>query len=443
MKNSTDIELILPKWIIPVDGKKTVLSDNCMIKNGQTIDKILPIEKALAQYPNAKKLELNQHVLLPGFINCHTHAAMTLLRGVADDIALKPWLEDHIWPLEAEFVNADFVKIGTRLAIAEMIQSGTTCFNDMYFFPDIVASVAESFGIRAIVGLIMLDFPTIWASGPEEYITKGLRLADELKYSTLISPSFAPHAPYTVSDQPLERIRVLADELDLPVHMHIHEILAETEQSIDQFGVRPLERLSDLGLLSPRMIAVHMTHLLSEEIQSLAELGVNIVHCPEANLKLGSGIYPLKQCHDAGINIALGTDGAASNNDLNMLGEMRSAALLAKGSSLDAETADAWQVLEMATINAAKALNIDDVCGSLEAGKSADMIAIDLSALHCQPVYNPLSQMIYSASRSDISHSWVEGKLLMENGQLTHIDTDQLLEQVHKIGQNIAKGTSD
>ncbi len=438
MKNSSYRELIFAKWIVPLEGKKSILSDHCLVKKDHKIEQIIPADEAIEIFPDCNRIELKDHALLPGLINCHTHAAMTLFRGIADDIPLKPWLEEHIWPLEGQFVSADFVKLGTNLAIAEMIQSGTTCFNDMYFFPDIVAQTAESLGIRAAVGMIMLDFPTVWASGPDEYLSKGLKLADELKYSTLISPTFAPHAPYTVSDEPLKRIRVLADELDLPIHMHIHETQHETEQSIDQYGMRPLERLSKLGLLSPRLIAVHMVHLLSEEIQSLAELGVNLLHCPEANLKLGSGISPIKQCLEAGINIALGTDGVASNNDLNMLGELRTAALLAKGASSDAETVTAWQALEMATINAAKALNIDNVCGSLEPGKSADMIAVDLSALHCQPVYNPVSQIVYSASRSQVTHSWVEGKLLMKDRQLTHIDTDQLLEQVSQISQNIA-----
>ncbi len=438
MTNSASNELIIAKWIVPMEGQKTILTDHCLVKNGHLIEQILPVEKAFRIYPSHNRIELNNHVLLPGLINCHTHAAMTLFRGIADDIPLKSWLENHIWPLESQFVTAEFVRVGTSLAIAEMIQSGTTCFNDMYFFPDVVAQTAESLNMRAAVGMIMLDFPTVWASGPEEYLSKGLKLADELKYSSLISPTFAPHAPYTVSDEPLKRIRVLADELDLPVHMHIHETQFETEQSIDQYGMRPLERLSNLGLLSPRLIAVHMVHLLSEEIQSLAELGVNILHCPEANLKLASGISPIKQCMDAGINIALGTDGVASNNDLNMLGELRTAALLAKGASLDAETVNAWQALEMATINSAKALNIDSVCGSLESGKSADMIAIDLSDLHCQPVYNPVSHIVYCASRSQISHNWVEGKLLMENRQLTQIDTEQLLEQVTEISQNIS-----
>ena len=437
MKQQTVNSLIYPKWIIPVDGEKTILTDHCLVVNDHKIEKILPKSQVEENYRADKVFELNDHALIPGLINCHTHAAMTLLRGIADDIPLKPWLEDHIWPLEGRFVDDEFVHVGTKLAIAEMLQSGTTCFNDMYFFPDVAAQTAESAGIRATVGLIMLDFPTVWAGGPEEYLTKGLRLADELKYSSLINPAFAPHAPYTVSDEPLKKIRVLADELDLPIHMHIHETLYETEQSIDQYGVRPLERLSELGLLSPRLLAVHMTHLLSEEIQVCSELGVNIIHCPEANLKLASGIAPVAQCLQNGANMALGTDGAASNNDLSILGEMRTAALLAKGASLDARALTAWQALEMATINGAKALNIEKICGSLEAGKSADMIAIDLSTAHCQPVYNPVSQIVYSAGRSQVTHSWVEGKLLMDNRQLTQIDVEETTAQAQQIAKKI------
>ena len=438
MKNSSNIRLIMPKWVIPVDAQKSVLSDHCIVINEHKIEKIIAVSKALEKYPDATITKLDNHAVMPGFINCHTHAAMTLFRGIADDIELNQWLEQHIWPLEAEFVNPDFVRTGTELAIIEMIQSGTTCFNDMYFFPDVVAQVAEDANIRATVGMIMLDFPTVWASGPDEYLTKGLRLADELKHSSLINAAFAPHAPYTVSDQPLEKVRMMADELDLPIHMHIHETQHETEQSIDQFGMRPLERLSRLGLLSPRLLAVHMTDLLTEEIQSINEYGINIIHCPEANLKLASGISPVKACIDMGVNLALGTDGTASNNDLNMLAEMRSAALLAKGSSLDAATLDAHTALEMATINAARALNIDHQCGSLEKGKSADMIAIDLSDPCCQPVYNPVSQIVYSAGRQQITHSWIEGKLVMENRQLMQIDSDRTLANVRELAQKIA-----
>ena len=439
MKNTPQTSLVIPRWIIPVDGKKTILTDHCVVVENHNIKKILPTQQAIQDYPQAHQTRLDDHVLMPGLINCHTHAAMSLLRGIADDIPLTPWLEQHIWPLEAKFVDSEFVRTGTQLAMVEMLQSGTTCFNDMYFFPDIVAQAAEAAGMRACVGIIMLDFPTVWASGPDEYMSKGLRLADELKHSSLVNSAFAPHAPYTVSDQPLENIRVIADELDLPVHMHIHETRHETEQSIDQYGMRPLERLSRLGLLSPRLLAVHMTDLLTEEIQSLADAGVNIIHCPEANLKLASGISPITECLAAGINIAIGTDGTASNNDMNMIGELRSAALLAKGNSLDAKSVDAWTALEMATINAAKALNIDHLCGSLEKGKSADMIAIDLSDPCCQPVYQPVSQIVYSISRTQVTHSWIEGRLVMENRQLNGLDVDQILADVNQISKKIMR----
>ena len=437
MKSISPISLVMPRWLIPLNGEKNVLTDHCVVIKDQKIKKIIKSTQALSEYPDANQIRLDDHALMPGLINCHTHAAMTLFRGIADDIPLTPWLEQHIWPLEAEFVDSEFVKTGTQLAIIEMLQSGTTCFNDMYFFPDVVAQTAEAAGIRACVGMIMLDFPTVWASGPDEYMSKGLALADELKHSSLINTAFAPHAPYTVSDQPLENIRTIADELDLPVHMHIHETRHETQQSIDQYGMRPLERLSQLGLLSPRLLAVHMTDLLSEEIQSLADAGVNIIHCPEANLKLASGISPITECTAAGLNIAIGTDGSASNNDLNMLGELRTAALLAKGQSLDAKSIDAWTALEMATINAAKALNIDHLCGSLETGKSADMIAIDLSQPCCQPLYHPVPQIVYSASRTQVTHSWIEGKLVMDNRRLTEMDIEQILANVNQISENI------
>lgn len=437
MKNTSKTSIVIPRWLLPLDGKRRVLTGHCVVVEEHKIKKIMTVQQAEKAFPQAIQTRLDDHVLMPGLINCHTHAAMTLFRGIADDIPLTPWLEKHIWPLETRFVDPHFVKTGTQLAIVEMLQSGTTCFNDMYFFPDIVAQTAEAAGMRACVGLIMLDFPTVWASGPDEYMSKGLRLADELKHSSLVNTAFAPHAPYTVSDQPLENIRVIADELDLPVHMHIHETANETAKSIDQYGIRPLERLSQLGLLSPRLLAVHMTDLLAEEIQSLADAGVNIIHCPEANLKLASGISPVQQCVEAGLNIAIGTDGCACNNDLNMIGELRTASLVAKVRSSDAQSVDAWSALEMATINAAKALNIDDICGSIETGKSADMIAIDLSDPCCQPVYHPVSQIVYSVSRTQVTHSWIEGKLIMDDRRLTGLDVDKILADANQISKKI------
>ena len=421
--------LIHARWIIPVEPESVTYEHHSLaIHAGKIID-LLPTETALKIYTATTTENLANHALLPGLINCHTHSAMTLLRGVADDLALMDWLQNHIWPLEQKWMSPEFVKDGTDIAIAEMLLGGTTCFNDMYFFPDITAQQAIEHGIRAKVGLIVIDFPSAWAQNSEEYIAKGLALHAQLQDASLCSTTFAPHAPYTVSDAPLEKIKALADELYLPIHMHIHETAFEVAQAQTESGQRPLARLAALGLINSSLLAVHMTQLNADEISLLAETGAHIVHCPESNLKLASGFCPVAQCLAAGVNVALGTDGAASNNDLDMFGEMRTAALLAKGVSGDASAVPAMTALKMATINGAKALGLDDVTGSLTIGKAADVIAIDLSALETQPLYSPISQIVYAASRQQVSDVWVAGNRLLKQRQLTTMNLDDLKEK--------------
>jgi 5-methylthioadenosine/S-adenosylhomocysteine deaminase len=354
---------------------------------------------------------------------------MSLFRGLADDLPLMDWLNQHIWPAEAKWVSPDFLRDGTELAIAEMLKSGTTCFSDMYFFPDVTARVCMDAGMRACVGLIMIDFPSAWAQNADEYLHKGLKLHDELRNSDLITTAFAPHAPYTVSDGPFEKIRMYADELDIPVHMHVHETAHEVEASMAQRGMRPLARLANLGLLGPRLIAVHMTQLLPAEIESLAQANISVVHCPESNLKLASGFCPVYGLLKAKVNVALGTDGAASNNNLDMLEEMRIAALLGKGVSGEATAIPAHTALRMATLNGAKALGIEAQTGSLVAGKAADITAIDLSAISSQPVYDPISQIVYTATRDQVSDVWVNGKHLLASHHLATLDEAALREK--------------
>ena len=310
--------------------ENTVLENHCIVYEKDTILDIIPVEHISVSYPNAQLIKRPNHVLIPGLVNAHTHAAMSLLRGIADDIPLMDWLNNHIWPAEAEHVSEAFMQDGTDLAIAEMLLSGTTCFNDMYFFPNIVAERAQENGIRAVVGMIVIDFPTAWAQDGNEYFSKGTEVNDACKNMPLVTTAFAPHAPYTVNDDNLNRVRTLADELIVPVHMHVHETLHEVTESDSMLNMRPLQRLDQLGLLNARLMAVHMTQLNEDEIQLVAEKGVNVVHCPESNLKLNSGFCPIGKLINAGVNVALGTDGAASNNDLDMLGEMQTAALLGK-----------------------------------------------------------------------------------------------------------------
>ncbi len=421
--------LINARWIIPVTGDKTILENHAVVVDADRIIAIQPKQKAQSEYTAREVLELDGHALIPGLINSHTHAAMTLFRGLADDKPLMNWLNDHIWPAEAKWVSEEFVRHGTRHAIAEMIRSGTTCFNDMYFFPDQVAEVALETGIRACVGLIMIDFPTAWADKPQTYIEKGLAVRDKYKHSAGIRTVFAPHAPYTVSDEPLTHINTLAEELDIPIHMHLHETQDEIDASIEQYKLRPIQRLEKLGLLSERLMAVHMTQLTDADIELAKRYCIHVLHCPESNLKLASGFCRVHDLQKANINIALGTDGAASNNDLDMLGEMKTAALLAKGVASDSTAVAAHEALAMATINAAKALGMETETGSLEVGKMADMVAINLDTIESQPLYDPVSQIVYACGREQVSDVWVAGKQLLKQGELTTINQDACIKE--------------
>jgi 5-methylthioadenosine/S-adenosylhomocysteine deaminase len=416
--------LINARWVIPVEPDGACLPHTSVAVRGGDIVEVLDTTQATIRYQARETVDLPHHALIPGLVNAHTHAAMSLFRGMADDLPLMEWLNEHIWPAEMKWVSPSFVRDGTLLSVAEMLRSGTTCFNDMYFFPDTVADVAEHTGIRASVGLIMIDFPTAWAQSADEYLDKGLALHDSLRHSELVTTAFAPHAPYTVSDGPLEKIRMLADELDIPVHMHVHETAHEIEEAMARYGVRPLERLSRLDLLTPRLMAVHMTQLLPDEIGAVAERGVSVVHCPESNLKLASGFCPVQSLDTAAVTVALGTDGAASNNDLDMLAEMRTAALLAKGVSGDPTALPAHTALRMATLNGARALGVEQRTGSLLPGKAADMVAVDLAALSSQPVYDPVSQIVYTASREQICDVWVSGRRLLHDRRHTTIDAE-------------------
>ncbi|MBL6969755.1 MAG: TRZ/ATZ family hydrolase, partial [Gammaproteobacteria bacterium] len=413
----------------PIEPDETILENHAVAIHDGLILELLTSEQARAKYSATQSFDLERHVLMPGLINSHTHTAMSLLRGIADDLPLMTWLQEHIWPAEQKWVSEDFVRDGSELAMAEMLRGGTTCFNDMYFFPEVTANSAAQCGIRAVIGLIVIDFPTAWGDGPDEYLEKGLKIHDQYRNSPHIHTAFAPHAPYTVSDAPLKRIQMLAEELDIPIHMHIHETAHEVDEATEQSGMRPLQRLHNLGLLGPQLTAVHMTQLNDDEIKLLAEYGASVVHCPESNLKLASGFCPVDKLMKAGVNVALGTDSAASNNDLDMLGEARTAALLSKGVSLDPTSLSAHQTLKMATLNGAKALGLGKITGSIVAGKAADLIAVDLSALETNPIYNVASQLIYSANRNQVREVWVNGEHLLRGGDLVTLDQEKLKQQ--------------
>jgi len=410
--------VIKPRWIIPVVPYGVTLTDHLVVVRDGRIARICKTSELNGIAPDAQIVELPDHVLIPGLINTHTHAAMSLMRGLADDLPLMRWLNEHIWPAEAKHVSPDFVLDGTRLAIAEMIRGGITCFNDMYFFPEATAAAAAEAGMKASIGMIALEFPTSYASDAQDYLEKGLAMRDQWKGTPLLSFCLAPHAPYTVSDSTFERIGILAEKLDVPIHVHLHETSEEVDTSARQTGQRPISRLASLGLLSPRLIAVHAVHLDREEISILANNGCHVAHCPSSNLKLASGIAPVSQLLDAGVNVALGTDGAASNNRLDMFEEMRTAALLAKAASNRADVLPAHRALELATHAGARALSLDHDTGSIEVGKSADLTAVNLNSIELSPCYEPASHLVYSAGRHDVTHVWINGKTVLEERQL-------------------------
>lgn len=390
------------------------------------------------KYQAIETRELEGMLLAPGLINAHGHAAMTLFRGLADDLPLQRWLKDHIWPAESRWVDEDFVRCGSELAIAEQLKGGITCFSDMYFYPSVVSELVHKHGVRAQITIPVLDFPVPDARDADEALRKGVALFDDLKHHPRITVAFGPHAPYSVADDKLESIRVLVAEMDAGIHMHVHETAHEVQEALRKHGERPLARLARLQLLGPRFQAVHMTQVDDDDLALLTEHNCSVIHCPESNLKLASGFCPVERLWEAGINVAVGTDGAASNNDLDLLGETRTAALLAKAVAGSATALDAHRALRMATLNGARALGIDEHTGSLEIGKFADLVALDLSGLAQQPVYDPVSQLIYSTSRDAVRHVWVGGKQLLESGRLTRMDEQQVIANARQWGERIS-----
>lgn len=420
--------LIEARWIVPVEPHGVTLEQHALaLDNGRIVD-LLPQMEARLRYRARETVRLQQHVLIPGLVNLHTHAAMTLLRGYADDLALMEWLNQHIWPAEARHVGPAFVRDGTLLACAEMLRGGITCFNDMYFFPEAAAEAALRLGMRASLGILTIEFPTAYAADADDYLSKGLATRDALRGQSLISFCMAPHAPYSVTDRHFEQIATLAAQVDVPIHIHVHETRTEIEESIKQYGVRPLERLRRLGLLGPNLIAVHAVHLEPDEIELLAAHGSSVAHCPVSNLKLASGIAPVAALVRAGVRVGFGSDGAASNNRLDLFREMGHASLLAKGASGDATVLDAHAVLRMATLDGAAALGLERQIGSLVIGKQADLCAVRLDDPSMQPCYDPVDHMVHVAGREYVSHVWVAGKPRVDKGGLLGIDVSELLD---------------
>lgn len=427
-----DVDLIIEaRWIATMAHDFAVLEHHAVVVDEGLIVAVLPSVNAKQSFRAAELISLGEQVLLPGLVNAHTHAAMSLMRGMADDLPLMAWLEQHIWPAEQALLSPQFVQDGSLLACAEMLSGGITCFNDMYFFPQATAAAASQAGMRANLGLLVLDFPSAYASDADDYLQKGFDAHDAWRNNPLISSSIAPHAPYTVSDPSLEKVITYAEQLGLGLHSHIHETQDEISRSESQYGMRPLLRLAKLGLLGPDLLAAHGVHLLDYEIDMLAAYGCHIAHCPSSNLKLASGIAPVVDLLAKGVNVALGTDGAASNNRLDIFSEMRLAALLAKGSTGDARALPAQQALAMATINGAKALGMDDKIGSIEVGKYADLTAVRLDEALLAPCYDPISHLVYCCGREQVSHTWVAGELRYCNGVYANIEPNELKDIVN------------
>ncbi|HQW80649.1 MAG TPA: TRZ/ATZ family hydrolase [Pseudomonadota bacterium] len=431
--------LIEAEWVIPVQPHGVVLEDYAVAVDHGRIVALLPSVDARQRYAPRETVSRPGHALIPGLVNSHCHSAMVLMRGLADDLPLMAWLQDHIWPTEAKFVGAEMVADGTLIAAAELLRGGVTCVNEMYYFPEVAAATLKRVGLRAAVGLTVIEFPTAWASHADEYIDKGLALADELKHESMLRACWAPHAPYTVSDASFEKIRMYSDQLDIPVHVHLHETAFEVADALRQHKERPFSRLKRLGLVNRNLIAVHMTQLTESEIAQCAEAGVSIAHCPESNLKLASGFAPIEALRRAGVNIALGTDGAASNNDLDLIGEMKTAAQLAKAVAQDAAALDAASALRMATLGGARALGWDERIGSIEVGKDADLTLIALDEFDTLPVYHPISHVVYASNRRDVRDVWVRGERKLDGGRLTGFDIERLAATARSWGARMRR----
>ena len=412
-KKQVDL-IIEARWVLPIVPSNKMLERTAVVISNGVIQDLLGIEACNLKYSAIKTIHLMDHVLIPGLINLHTHMGMTLMRGLADDKALMPWLEKHIWPAEQHLVSERFVRDNAVFACAELLSGGVTCFNDMYFYPQATADAALQAGIRAQLGLVVLEFPTAYAADADDYIQKGLEARDSWRNNPLLTSSIAPHAPYTVADATFEKVITYAEQLGMGVHTHLHETTDEISRSIDQFGVRPIRRMANLGLLGPNVTAAHCVQMNDEDVSLIKSYGVHVAHCPSSNLKLGSGVAPVSNMLNETINVGIGTDSAASNNRLDMFTEMRLAALLAKGSTGDASVVPACQALEMATINGAKALGLDDKIGSIEIGKLADLAAIRIADVETLPCFDPISHLVYVCGREHVSHVWVSGDLRYE-----------------------------
>jgi len=448
VSSGTLVDLIVePKYLLPVIPHGVQQNKAVIVHEGIIID-ILDVEEAKKKYNARELIRLADHVLMPGLINAHTHMGMTHLRGFADDLALFEWLSKHIWPAEGRFMSPEFVIAGVELALAEMIRSGTTAMADQYFFPESTASVIDKVGCRGCVGVGVLEFPNPFAKNADEYLSKAKDFALKWSKHDRITASIVPHAPYTVSDATFLKVKALAEEVNVVIQTHLHETSTEKNDSISGAAsgskhlssekTSPLVNLHRMGLLNKKTMAVHMTVLDDSEIKIVADTGLHVVHCPVSNLKLAAGICPVAKLVKAGVNVALGTDSASSNNSLNLFEEMKLAAILAKVHSGDPTAVNAMTAIEMATINGARAMSLDHKIGSLEVGKCADFIALNFGDVELTPCYNIPSHIVYCAGRENVSDVWVQGRALLRNRKLQTLDYERVLREAKSWGIKIS-----
>ena len=432
-------KIISPTWVVTADVQQPLLREHSVVVDGEKIVDVLPTSEVAQHYTSEQVISLKGQVLMPGLVNLHSHAPMAMLRGFADDLPLMTWLNDYVWPAEATLLNHHFVYESSLLSCAEMLQGGITTFNDMYFFPKATAEAVNKTGIRANLGLVVIEFPSVYADDADSYLSKGFEAHDSWRENSRITTSLAPHAPYTVSNKTFEKIVTFAEQLDLTIHTHLHETIGEIQDSDKEYGKRPLARMHDLGVLSPRLIAAHAVHLDDEERELLSQYGCHVAHCPASNAKLGSGLADIAKAMEVGLNVGLGTDGVASNNRTDLFADMRLAAMLAKANAQNAEVLTAQQVIEMATINGANALGLGDKIGSIRIGKQADLVSVNVSDLSIAPCYDPIAHLVYACGREQVTNTWVAGDLRYSDGVFSNIELDELASIVQRWQPNISE----
>ncbi len=424
--------------VVTMDGEKQIWHDGALLVRDGKIADVGNASNMIKMYPEENRQDMDGAVIMPGLVNTHTHAPMSFFRGLADDLPLMTWLNKYIWPIEKSMIDEDFIRWGVRLAMLEMLASGTTLFSDMYFFEDVMAEEVTSAGMRALLGEGVIDFPTPDSKTPDEQLEHLERLFKKYHGSDSIRISVCAHSPYTCSSDLLTKTKKFARRMKARYHIHVAETKGEQGAVKEaRENESPAAYLDRLGILDENTIAAHSVWLSDEDIEIYKNRGVSVSHNPSSNLKLGSGIAPIPAMMKAGVNVTLGTDGAASNNSLNMFNEMRLASLIHKGVTLDPEVCGAYSILEAATINGAKALGLDDVTGSLEIGKQADFIVVSMERAGMRPLYDPVSHLVYSASAEDVKKVYVDGKLLYRDGEYFTLNKDEIFEAADAMAKRI------